>query len=67
MSKTIRVEENAYLELDKLRDWKQTYSEVIEDLLATRAEICRFLDVVEGQIRFREWQREKLEQQKISD
>lgn len=67
MSKTIRVEDSVYLELEKLRDWKQTFSEVIEDLVFTRAEICKFLDVIEGQIRFREWQRDKIEQLKQHD
>ena len=64
MSKTIRVEDNVYAELERLRDWKETFSQVIGKLTMTRAELYKFLDVIEGQIKFREWQREQLEQKK---
>lgn len=67
MSKTIRVEDNVYLELEKLRDWKETFSQVIGKLTLTREELCKLLDVIEGAIKFREWQREKNEQKKKSD
>lgn len=33
MSKTIRVEKEVYDRLNKIRDWKETFSEVIERLL----------------------------------
>lgn len=33
MSKTIRVEEGVYEQLDKIRDWKESFSQVIERLL----------------------------------
>lgn len=67
MSKTIRVEDDVYLELEKLRDWKETFSQVIAKLTMTRGELCKLFDIIEGAIRFREWQREKLEQQKKRD
>lgn len=67
MSKTIRVEENVYLELERLRDWKETFSQVIGKLTMTREELCKLLDVIEGAIKFREWQREQVEQKKNDD
>lgn len=61
MSKTIRVEDDVYLELEKLRDWKETFSTVIRNLVFNRGALCRLLDQIEGSLRFREWQREQLE------
>jgi len=64
MSKVIKVEEQVYDQLDKLKARGETFSQVIGDLLGARLQIFRLLDVLEGQLKFREWQRERLEAQK---
>jgi len=62
MSKPIKVSSQVYDELDKLRVGRQTFSDVIEDLLAGRLKILEAMDMLEGQLKFREWQRQKLEE-----
>lgn len=64
MSKTIKVEDQVYRRLEEIRDWKETYSQVIAKLLAAREEFCQVIEVIAGQVKFREWQREQLEKQK---
>ena len=61
MSKTIKVEEEVYNRLDEIRDWKETYSQVIEKLLAARERFCQLIDIIEADVKFRNWQREQLE------
>jgi len=65
MSKTIRVEESVYEELDLLRSKRETFCDVIGELLVTRGKTLEFLGILEGQIKFREWQHEQLEKQKL--
>lgn len=62
MSKVIKVETQVYDELDKLRVGRQTFSDVIEDLLKSRLKILEAMNMLEGQLKFREWQRQKLEE-----
>lgn len=62
MSKVIKVEDQTYQELDQLRVGRQTFSEVVKELLRSRLKILEAMDVLEGQLRFREWQREQLNQ-----
>jgi len=61
VSKQIRVEDHVATDLDKLRVGRQTYSDVIEDLLAGRLKILEAMNMLEGVIKFREWQRQQLE------
>ena len=61
MSKQIRIEDKVYDELDKLRIGRQTFNDVIEDLLKARLKILEAMNMLEGVIRFREWQRSELE------
>ncbi len=61
MSKVIRVEDQIYKDLDKLRVGRQTFTDVLTDLLKTRLRILEAMNMLEGQLRFREWQREQLE------
>ena len=61
MSKQIRVEDHVATELDKLRVGRQTYSDVIEDLTRARIKILEAMNVLEGQLKFREWQRQELD------
>lgn len=61
MSKQIRIEDKVYDELDKLRIGRQTFNDVIEDLLKGRLKILEAFNMLEGVIRYREWQREQLD------
>ncbi len=60
MSKAIKVEDQVYQALDQLRVKGQTFSDVTEDLLKTRLKILEVMNALEGPIKFREWQRERL-------
>jgi len=62
MSRVIKVEDQVYKKLDQLRVGRQTFSDVIEDLLRSRNKILEAMNVLEGQLKFREWQREQLVQ-----
>ena len=59
-SKIIKVKAQVYQSLDQLRIGRQTFSDVIEDLLKARLSILELMNVLEGQLKFREWQREQL-------
>jgi len=59
-SKVIKVEDHNYKALDQLRVGRQTFSDVIEDLLKSRLKILEAMNVLEGQLKFREWQQEQL-------
>lgn len=61
MSKPIKVEDKIYDELDQLRVGRQTFSDVVENLLKARLSVLQLMSVLEGQLAFREWQREELE------
>ena len=63
MSKVIKVENHVYEALELLRVGRQTFSDIIRDLLETRLVILEAMNVLEGQIKFREWQRRELERQ----
>ncbi|MBA7572674.1 hypothetical protein ES708_14458 [subsurface metagenome] len=60
MSKVIKVEDKIYAQLDQLRVKGQTFSDVCEDLLKGRLLILEAMNALEGPIKFREWQRERL-------
>jgi len=62
MSKVIKVDETIYNELEKLKIGRQTFSDVIKGLLNSRLKILEMMNVLEGQIGFRDWQRHELEQ-----
>ena len=61
MSKVIKVEDHIYKSLDQLRVGRQTFSDVIEELLKSRLLILNAMNALEGQLKFREWQRDQLE------
>lgn len=62
MSKVIKVEEAVYTQLDTLRVGRQTFSDVIDDLLTGRLKILEAIQMLEGILKYREWQREQLNQ-----
>jgi len=61
LSKAIKVEDQVYQELDKIRGKGETFSQVVETLLNGRQAALVFLDVLESTYNFREWQRQELE------
>ena len=61
MSKVIKVEDQIYNELDHLRMGRQTFSDVIKELLDARLKVLELLSVLEGSLKYREWQREQLD------
>jgi len=65
MSRVIKVEEHVYDRLDQLRGKGGTFSEVVDDLLGVREEICQVITVIEGMIKFREWQAERMLRQQL--
>jgi len=60
MSKAIKLDDQVYEDLDALRGKGETFGQVVEGLMGTRARLCQFLDAVEGSIKFREWQIDRL-------
>ncbi len=63
MSKQIRVEDPVYERLNELRGKDETFSDVVGRLVGSRETICNLINVLEGQIRYREWLHEKQERE----
>ena len=61
MGKAIKVGEPVYLELDTIRTKGQTFSQVIEELLACRLKLFETLNMIEGQLRYQEWRQKELQ------
>ncbi len=61
MSKAIKVEDHIYDSLDLLRVGRMTFSDVIMELLKARLTILEAMSRLEGQLKYREWQREQLD------
>lgn len=61
MSKVIKVEDTVYNQLDNLRVGRQTFSDVIDEMLTARLRMLEAINVLEGSLRFREWQRQQLD------
>lgn len=60
-SKAIKVDEQVKGQLDQLRGKGETYSEVIAGLLSARLKVLEFISILEGQLKFHEWQKQKLD------
>ena len=60
MSKVIRVEDGTYQELDSLKVARQTFDDIINELLNARLKMLEAISVLEGQLKYREWQNGKL-------
>ncbi len=61
MSKAIKVEDHIYTSLDLLRVGRRTFSDVIMELLKARLTILEAMSLLEGQLKYREWQRQEYE------
>ncbi len=60
-TKTIKLEEKVYDQLDRFRIKGETFSQAVEKLLSGRETASGLILVLEGAFRFREWQRDQLE------
>lgn len=56
MSKAIKVEDHVYQALDLLRAKRATFSDVVEGLLKLRQQTMELMNVLEGQLKYGEWQ-----------
>ena len=61
MSKAIKVEDQVYQGLDKIRGKGETFSQVVATLISGRDSVFEFLNLLESTYNFREWQRQELE------
>ena len=61
MSKTIRLDDNTYAKLERLRGKRETFSEATNRLLEIHAIMGSLTDTIEGGISFREGQKDRLE------
>ena len=61
MSKAIKVEDHIYTSLDRLRVGRSTFSDVIKELLQARQTTMEAMSMLEGQLKYREWQRQEYE------
>ena len=59
MSKVIKVEDAIYQSLEQLKVGRQTFSDVILELLKSRLKMLEAMSTLEGQLKYREWQREQ--------
>ena len=66
MSRTIRISEATHAELDELRDWKQSYDDVIRDLLRIRSALEKAAPIIEGQRSFLKGQLERKAKGEVS-
>jgi len=60
MSKVIKVDDKVYEQLDRLRGKGETFSGIIQELLITRMTILDMVSVLEIQLKYREWQENRL-------
>lgn len=67
MSKTIKLEDAVYARLEGFRGKRETFSESVDRLLTMLEKVGELRDVLEGQIAYRNRQKEKLEQQASSE
>ena len=60
MSKAIKVEDQVYADLDKLRGERGTFSQAIGQLLKDRAAVFTHLIDLEDKLKFQEWKSDQL-------
>ena len=64
MSKSIKVSEEVYNKLLAFQDKRETFSQAIERLLTLMEKMGELRNILEGGMRFSEWQKEQREQEK---
>jgi len=66
-SKAIKVTEEVYDELDRIRGKGETFSDIIAGFLRTRTKIFHLLNTLEGELRYNEWKARQLRQLQEND
>lgn len=56
MSKQIRLDDDTYLKLDQMRGKGESFNLAVRALLDARLKMLELISVLEGQIKYREWQ-----------
>ncbi len=62
MSKVIKVDDKVYEDLDKLRAKGETFGEIIAMLISARLRVLGLWSILEGQLKYREWQAQELKE-----
>ena len=62
MPKNIQLKDEVYARLESVRGKRETFSETVELLLSLREKITELVSVLEGQIKFHEWQKQKADE-----
>ena len=57
MSKTVKLEDRIYNQLERVLDKRETFSGAVERLLAARDEFLEIARILEGKEAFEEWKR----------
>jgi len=60
LSKPIKVEDQVYKDLDRLRSKGDTFGNVIRVLLDSRLSMLNLMMTLEGALKFQDWKRDKL-------
>lgn len=61
MSRTIKVDNQVYEQLEQLRRKRETFSQAVDRLLKVYETLSQAVGIMEGQVSFIDWQREQLE------
>ena len=64
MSKTVKLEDAVYTRLDTFQQKHETKSQAISRLLDMLDKVGDLRSILEGQVKFREFQKEQLQQEK---
>lgn len=60
MSKQLKIEDQVYGQLERIKGRGETFSGVIGELLRTREKLFLLLDSIEESLKYRDWQRDQL-------
>ena len=60
MSKVIKVDDQVYEDLDKLRVKGETFGEIIAMLINARVRVLELWSVLEGQLKYADWREQRL-------
>lgn len=59
MKHSIKLEDQVYQDLERIRDKRETFSQAVERLLQVRQNIAMMVGLVEGSKNYREWEAEQ--------
>jgi len=59
MKHSIKLDDQVYLDLERIREKRETFSEAVERLLRVRYELALIASLVEGSKNYRDWKKEQ--------